>query len=113
VASPSSPDPIVGKIYDLIKLTTQVIRQGEDLMANQADLMAKIADLQAGQTELLKDARRLIDAGDTSGAIAKLDEVIASNQQLDTEIETAAPEATEPPATPETPTDEGLNLSGK
>lgn len=106
-----TPDPIIGKLYDLIKLTSEVIQGGELLMSNQADLLAKIAELQSGQTELLKDARRLISAGDTSGAIAKLDEVIASNTQLDSEVEAAAPEATEEPETPETPADENLDLS--
>jgi hypothetical protein len=92
------PDPIFDKIYRLTQGMAQVIQMGEALMAGQAELMAKIAELQSGQTELLKDARRLLAAGDTTAAMEKLDEVIASNTQLDTEIEAAAPET---PATPE------------
>lgn len=108
MAAPT-PDPILNKIYQLTQGMAEVIQMGEALMAGQAELMAKIAELQSGQTELLKDARRLIAAGDTGAALTKLDEVIASNEQLDTEVEAAAPETTEPPAPP---APEELNLSG-
>ena len=67
-------------------------------MSNMADLLSKIVSLQDGQTELLKDVRRLIAAGDTTAAMAQVDELIAKNEQLDTEVEAAAPEPTEPPA---------------
>jgi hypothetical protein len=103
------PDPIIGKIYQLTSGMAQAIQMGEVLMAGQAELMAKIAELQSGQTELLKDARRLIEAGDTSGAISKLDEVIAANFNLDSEIEAASPEPTTPEPTPAP--EEDLDLS--
>jgi len=72
-------------------------------MSNMADLLSKIAALQTGQTELLKDVRRLIADGDTSAAAAMVDELIAKNEQLDTEVEAAAPEATAPPVGGEQP----------
>jgi hypothetical protein len=100
-------DPVIQKIYDLITLTTKIIKKGESLMAGQAELMASIAELQAGQTELLKDVRRLIESGDTTAAIAELDKVIAANEQLDTEVEAASPEGTTPPEGGPAP-DQGL-----
>jgi hypothetical protein len=95
-------DPAILRIYDNIQAIADTIRIGEVLMANMADLLARITDLQSGQTELLKDVRRLIEAGDTSGAISQLDQVITANEQLDTEVEAASPEPTEP--APEEPT---------
>lgn len=73
-------------------------------MADMADLNAKIDELQAGQTELLKDVRRLIAGGDTSGAIAKLDSVIGDAAAVDAEVEAVSPEpvpAPEPVPVPE------------
>lgn len=71
----------------------------EFLMANMSDLMAKVAELQAGQTETLKDVRRLIEQGNTDAAIAQVQDLIDKNTQLDAEVEAASPEPA-PPAPP-------------
>jgi cell division protein YceG involved in septum cleavage len=89
-------DPAFDKVYALIRMTADAISMGEQLMANQADLAAKLAELQSGQTELLKDVRRLITEGDTSGAITVLDDVIAKNATADAEVEAASPEPAPP-----------------
>ena len=107
--TPAPEDPILGKIRTVLRMGTEIAIKTEELMAGQAELMAKIAELQGGQTELLKDARRLIQAGDTSGAITKLDEVIASNTALDAEVEAAAPEP--PVEEPAPPAEEPLDLN--
>jgi hypothetical protein len=62
---------------------------------SMADLMTKVAELQAGQTEALKDVRRLIEAGNTAAAVAAVQSLIDTNTQMDAEVEAAAPE---PPA---------------
>lgn len=75
----------------------------EALMANMADLLARITVLQDGQTELLKDVRRLIAEGNTDAAVARVDELIAKNTELDTEVEAASPEAAPTPPEEENP----------
>jgi hypothetical protein len=105
-----SVDPALTRLLAMIRLAAEVGRDIETAMTNMTDLMTRIAELQSGQTELLKDVRRLIEAGNTEAAIAQLDTVITANEQLDTEVESASPETTEPPASPGA--SEELNLSG-
>ena len=91
------PTEVIAKFHASLKRLAQLGIGVEEVMASMGDLMGRITDLQSGQTELLKDVRRLIQQGDTSAALAKLDEVIASNTELDAEVEAAAPETVTPP----------------
>jgi hypothetical protein len=96
------PQEVINKFHVSLKRFAQLGIGMEEVMASMGDLMSEITRLQSGQTEMLKDVRRLIQAGDTSAAISQLDQVITANEQLDSEVEAASPEPTEPPA----PTDE-------
>jgi hypothetical protein len=104
---PSPDDPAIGRVYANIRLIAQIIREMENLMPNMADLLAKLATLQTGQVESLKDVRRLIADGDTTAAISAVDALIATNEELDAEVEAASPEPTVPPVTPTEPTPAG------
>jgi hypothetical protein len=81
-----------------MKLASRIGRKLLSIMANMADLMGKISELQAGQTESLKDVQRLIQQGDTQGAVDAVQGLIDQNTQLDAAVEAASPEPTEPPA---------------
>lgn len=101
MTSPTT-DPAITRINELLALGSRVATDLGEIMANVADVLAKIAELQSGQTELMKDVRRLIAAGDTTAAVAALDGLIASNEALDAEVEAASPEPATEPA-PEAP----------
>lgn len=88
--------PDVNVNINLGDLVAALTGMEQRLMARIDAVLAKIAEVQSGQTELAKDVRRLIADGDTTAALAKLDELIAANEALDSEVEAASPESDEP-----------------
>lgn len=79
------------------------------IMANMNDLMAGLATLQAGQTETLKDLARLIEQGDTSGALNVVNGLIDTNSQMDAQIEAVSPEPAAPPTDGGAPAESGVS----
>jgi hypothetical protein len=73
------------------------------IMSRIDAVLEKIAEVKASQTELIKDVRRLIADGDTTAALASLDELLASTESLDVEVEAASPEPAPEPPTEEPP----------